>query len=394
MSEASVATAPAVESPAPAQVQAEQPTTQQQSAESYLSDLTASTPSASTMFGAPQQQAAAQGAEQPATEDPRYAEYGLDPKNVAHQRLLQQMSGGSASAEEHSALPSLSDVEAVLLAGITSTQQDSAPAKPTAAGEPQGAAATPNDAAAPDQGNSSFNDGFTWQNVAEAYETLNQAWNADDKELYGKASQALFDRNLHARVAPVLVEYERRIAELSQQIQEIAPHVKNATQEVERQSAYEQVHRAIKFDQAGQPRKGMESFDLMFESPKDGAVVEIDGNKIPATPINKIIAANPWIMKIREEDPNPKVATRKTLWTQYTAAYDLFRKQQSPVKPLTPAVASQLFEAGQQAARTTPIPARQAITAPGATINNPSASAQDNYLAELLASGGANSIFS
>jgi len=338
----------------------------------------------------------------PAAEPPKGLDYAqlasqhsLDPNNAVHRQLLDQLYASSVAAQPGtvSQAPNidLAAFEDVLLAGI---QQ---PAAPPAA--PQPPAAQPPNAAAPNpanpqasvqtQGNpSQYDDGFTWKDETEAYSTLAEAWDKADIPTYQKASQALFARNYFSMSGPIVQPLIEKIKALEQTINEIAPDFRQNKSQARLLQNQEAAYRSIRYDSAGAPRQGFEDFEELFVAPKDNATVKgPDGNAVPATPLNRIVAENPWIANIRVEDPNQDVAARKTFLQMYTAVLRLYRASKQP--PVTPAAARTAFEAGRTAAQTnnSTDTARQLINTPGAPQPpQPLAS----YAQEVIAATGGN----
>lgn len=355
------------QSPAPEPASAAQP--QQQAADggtppaSVESQLPTGEPNVQQPAGTPNQDGApaAAVAEAPKVDLETIArEYGLDLSNQqqrgAAERLLSQQAGAQEARPTEPVVIDTNKLNEALMAGISMPAADPNPVAAAPAQQPPVTAPVPPNANAQPgqpQGNPQdpFGDGFTWKDEKDAMAAFDAAFESRDVEAMGKVQRGLFMRMM----APVVMSFQQKIAELESQLGEVTPEFRQTKQQRQLDESVNVAKQSL--------RAQLPDFDQMFVA-AEGQSIQIDGNQVPATPLNRVIAMNPWIMNIVVEDANPVVSQRKTYAARYEAAYRTWKATSAPI--LTPEAAKTVFTAGQQAAAVSQQnKVRQSITAPG-----------------------------
>ena len=126
---------------------------------------------------------------------------------------------------------------------------------------------------------------------------------------------------------------------------------------------------------------------------EEGPDIEVGGEKFKNTPLNRIVAENPWITQIRVDHKDPATARRATMIARYRAAHSIHAKQ----KPsgIAPETASDLVKAGAtMAARTPTDRVRQSLNAGGGASSAGTAPAKQGYVEGLVNMPGSRSFSS
>lgn len=332
----------------------------------YISSLTQASPESTTQTGnlppsgsVPEQDPALQQS-QSNTIEQIAAEYGLNPNDPKHRQILEKLAptdpqpAAAAASQPQEPVFDISVFESELLNGIIIPEPPSNTATPptTEHAQPVSTAAQP---VAPGpgqtQGNPSdlFNDGFTWNDPSEAYKEKSEAWDSGDLERYQKVDLGIQQRVIAATVPHFVQPLIAELKELRSIVHEIAPDFKKNLANAQLIEAKEHAMNTLAYSKDGKPRPGFENFLDMWKDPEDKATIKIGDEVLPAKPINRIVAQNPWIRNIQDSDPNPVVRQRKTMAMQLMAAYKIYRHES--VKPLTPSAAAEIFDAGRTASQ-------------------------------------------
>lgn len=213
----------------------------------------------------------------------------------------------------------------------------------------QAAAAAKNDgdAAAAGAPTELYNDvGKDWQSEADAFGALNEAWTeAAEKGDFRKVNAvdaAIFTRRFDAvglpRVVAVVSEMLDRFAK--QHLGDVIPAVRQNIEQTRRSNATEFAYQQL------EKTPGFENVrDLTKE--EDGQPVVINGQKFKNTPLNRILAANPDILDIRREHPDPEVADRLTYLARLRMVHRIYGSEQIQREK-----AGKLVKKGEQIAET------------------------------------------
>lgn len=376
--------------PVPEPTSAAQPT--QQTADGAAPPSPAAQSSPGEQPGQPaapttQEAAPAAGQEAPVVDIESIArEYGLDLTNAqqrgAAERLLSQQTTpqGGATPAPAPVIIDVAKLDEVLLAGLTSAPAAPTPAvapppvqPPAGATDPTKPAAAADGTAQPSQpqGNP-IDDGFTWKDERDAMTDFDAAFDKRDIEGMAKVQRGIIMRYM----APVVSAFQAQIAQLEAQLKEVTPEVRQSRQAKQQEEDTLVAQASL--------RAQLPDFDELFADAPNGQTVTINGQTLPATPINRVIAAYPHIMNIRVEDANPRIAQRKTLAAQYEMAYRMYQGMRTP--KLTPEAAKKAFDAGQQAAAVSQQhQTRQVLTAPGTPAP---AARPKGYVSEIMAATG------
>lgn len=159
--------------------------------------------------------------------------------------------------------------------------------------------------------------GASWKTPADAYNALNEAWNKGDLEAVTQVENAMFTRRF-AEVVPQIQEYvQQRVQELlKEQLGDVVPAMRETV------AARKQAE-AIEY--AVEKLSSVKGFEGVAELDKeiDGDPITFNGQEFRNTPMNRILAENPWILSIQERHADPDTAARLTNLARYQAAFKL-----------------------------------------------------------------------
>jgi hypothetical protein len=206
--------------------------------------------------------------------------------------------------------------------------------------------------------------GDAWKTPEDSLSALNEAWAANDLKKVHEVEMARFRRNFDSGIAPQLLNYVNQLLDkrfqgfVEKDLGDIVPEVRRGVTE---RRAAESREFAI-----GELRKaGAEDIEKLFEA-EDGPPITYEGEQFPNTPLNRILAKHPELMRIQETHADPAKAERRTFISRYKLAYQIYKQGAAGVPAAT---AKQLVDAGREAKeRETADRTRQGINAgPGAT---------------------------
>lgn len=258
-------------------------------------------------------------------------EYGIDPETLKGLSVAQIVKKLTEGAQQKPEQPS---TEINWMDGL-----EDAAAKPAAEPEAQpdpAAEAKPDDQ--PDVG-------AAWKSQADAVNDLNDAFAEGNWDKVGDIQNAIFKRQMVGMGMPFIQQMlNKAIEDFRAELGDVVPRVKQTIQQQQVNADRDWVLMSIR----KADKKNPALLDAMFKA-EDGEEIEFNGQQWPATPYNKILAANPWMLKIREHDDNPRIAQRKTIHSRMMAALSRFREMQGG--NLKPEKAKELVEAGAEIER-------------------------------------------
>lgn len=202
--------------------------------------------------------------------------------------------------------------------------------------------------------------GSGWKTQEEAIVSLNEAYAEGDYKRVAEVENAMWKRQFTGMAAPII---QRMHGELQEAIEEIRSQIADVIPDL-RGTVVQKRFEADKSFVIDILRAKPDNTDLMESlfTEQDGPPIEFNGREYENTPYNRILIDNPYLLKIREEDKDPRVATRKTLHTRMEAALQIYRKEREGT--MGPEKAKELVEAGKQiAARNGQDRARQNLNA-------------------------------
>lgn len=259
-------------------------------------------------------------------------EYGIDPETLKGLSMAQIVKKLTESAQQKPEQPS---TEINWMDGL-----EDAAAKPAV--EPE---AQPDPAAAEAKPDDQPDIGAAWKSQADAVNDMNDAFAEGNWEKVGEIQNAIFKRQMFGMGVPFIQQLvNKAIEDFRGELGDVVPRVRQTIQQQQLNADKDWVLTNIRKDS----KKDAALLDAMFKA-EDGKEIEFNGQKWPATPYNEILAANPWMLKIRETDDNPRIAQRKTIHARMMAALSRFREMQGG--NLKPEKAKELVEAGAQMER-------------------------------------------
>jgi hypothetical protein len=188
-----------------------------------------------------------------------------------------------------------------------------------------------------------YNDvGAQWQSPQDAYIALNKAWGdaAETGDYRGVVAteSAMYERRFDAIGMPKVEQLvEARLNKfMEQHFGAIMPSLQQ--QAMERSNA-ENSEFAFSELEGVDGYKDIRSLDQELEGPP----LIVNGEQFRNTPLNRILTENPWIMSIKRENADPKVADRLTYLARLKAAHKIFSGGQ-----ISSQKAKSLVEAGSK----------------------------------------------
>lgn len=279
-------------------------------------------------------------------------EYGLNPKDPAHRKILNDMlKAQKRIADSQDYIQTLKGQKPEpddLLSDFDSLfeSEDEAETPPTKQTHPAAKANAPKDEGdAVDPGQPSpvrFNDiGDNWKGPDDYYQQYSEVW----AEVQRAAEQglkpnwraineldiAMFNRRAHPLIQSLRMQMARELDQIREQIGPVVPHFQQLAAQQRETSAQQQVVTKIMSD----PKIGPVLQEM--RTPNGNGLIDVEGQKVPDTPLNRTLAKNPWIMKIKGGTPE------ETYREQYKAAISMYRQSKQ-----SPTTAKKLVEAGQK----------------------------------------------
>lgn len=192
--------------------------------------------------------------------------------------------------------------------------------------------------------------GANWESQEDSVKDLNEAFAEGQFDKVAEIQNAIFLRQF-AGMGQHMVE-QMLTARLQEFRQELDKQFGDVVPRVQRDIAREQFRgdRDWALDQIRKADKENSALLEALFKEKDGEVVEFNGQEWPATPYNKILAENDWMLNIKVEDGNPRVAQRKTIHKRLSAVLSRFREMQQAGN-LKADKAKELVETGKQIER-------------------------------------------
>jgi len=174
--------------------------------------------------------------------------------------------------------------------------------------------------------------GKGWKAPVDAIRDENAAFESGEFEKVAEIRQAALIRHFNAMVGPHLKDLTTRLAQFEQKYGDVTEQTKKSLETQQRQEDQNFALESVKRDQS----LG-EAIGALFAPAAEGETVEFKGQKFPATPFNKIVVDNPWLLDIQVQDENPRIAVRKTYAARYRAAAKIYQtaNQQDPKKAIS-----------------------------------------------------------
>lgn len=277
-------------------------------------------------------------------------QYGLDPsdpaqartlRRLAHKEMMIQKLQGQGPA--NAAGQPLTEFERSLIEQSKQSKEPGQEAKPPEAAKPT---------AAPPETPLRYGDiGDTWKSPEEAYQQWEEAFNKNDyarmDEIQRAQSVRWFDKDVLPKLGKL---FDFRIQQMIGQFRdkELGSVLQPIKQTLEQRQVADDAEFALRQLES---TEGFDSIRNLLKT-EEGPDIEINGELFKNTPMNRIVADNPWIGNIRVDHADPSTARRLTMIERYRAAHSIQAKQ----KPsgLAPEVASDLVKAGATMASRTP----------------------------------------
>jgi len=319
-----------------------------------------------------------------ADDDPLLLQYakrtGLDPSDpnqrktletiVNKEKYIQQLKAGMAPAAAQADQPQ----------SLTKFEQEQLQAEQNAQAQQTQASEAPK---MPTLGQ--YNDiGAQWQSPNDGYQALSQAWahaqETGDMRPVIQTEAALYERRFDAIGMPKVQQFVQ--AQLHQFLQDRFGDVLPQLQEQARATQLSQAA-----EMAWKDLEGTEGFkDIRsLDQEQEGQPLVVNGEEYRNTPLNRILAENPWIMSIKRDNADPKVSDRLTYLARLKAAYSIHSKGR-----ISNATAKALVSAGsRQEQRKQQDQVRQSLNkggTPSRTLDKGGAKPR-SYVEELMDSG-------
>lgn len=224
--------------------------------------------------------------------------------------------------------------------------------------------------------------GDNWKTPEDSLTALNEAWANNDLGKAHEIEVARLRRNFDSVIAPHLLKHIERMLEtrmkgfVEKDLGDVVPEVRRTINdrrvEEARDFAVEQLRKA-----------GADEIDNLFVT-EQGPPIEFQGQQFPNTPLNRILAKHPEIMRVVESHLDPVKAERMTFVSRYKLAYQI-HKQQGATAGMAPQTAQALVKAGREAGERKPQDrARQGLNAgAGATGVGTDKTASKSYVSDL-----------
>lgn len=279
-------------------------------------------------------------------------------ERMAHKELyIQELKAKQANA---AAIAAPTTGPALMTAFEKELANEKPPAEaggPTPPAQAAASQAQPGQAATPPPPTKYGDVGDDWKTPEESLTALNEAWAENDMTQVHEIERARFRRNFDTDIAPPLINYLTKMVEqkledyYQRQLGDVVP-------EVRRSVADRRIAESAEFALGELRKAGAEDLDTLFVE-EEGPPIEVDGEKFANTPLNRILARHPEILRIQEHHPDPKKAERMTLISRYKLAYQIHKQGGVPAE-----TARKLVEAGREGReRDSQDRARQAINA-------------------------------
>lgn len=216
--------------------------------------------------------------------------------------------------------------------GLRSSQKDAK--QETPAQQP----AAKSEAAAKSEESDVEDAGAKWNSPSDAWTDLNKAWTEGNLEAVSNIEAAIFNRQFGAIAAPQIKNFVQSELQkfFKENLGDVVPQMKQSVAERRHADAKDF---AISQLSAVKGFEGVNELDVKA----DGDPVVFNGAEFDNTPMNRIIAENPWILSIQEKHADPDKAQKLTMMARYRAA---FKVHQAGKVPSTKA--KQLVEAGKK----------------------------------------------
>ena len=192
-----------------------------------------------------------------------------------------------------------------------------------------------------------FNDGFDdWKDASQAEQAINDAYAEGDFKKVADMNAALFARRFRFMAMPSIESaIEKHVNQAlsgfrEKELGDVLPAVRQTMQQ-----QVEQADRDWVLDKLQADPELKETVSQLFRVPEGEEPVEFNGVKYPPTLYNKIVAKNPWLLKIVDTDPNQRVASRKTLHERWRLAAQIAQREAQP--QIDPKKAQELVNNGR-----------------------------------------------
>lgn len=223
-----------------------------------------------------------------------------------------------------------------------------------------------------------------WKSPADPYTALNEAWAASDLNRVAEVENAMFVSR-SAEFVPQLME--RMIPQLLQQVLgkefiETLPEIQEVFRS--RRNSDDAAFAISELKKTPQ----YSDLDKLYEKEGEGEI-EMAGQKVPKTALNRIISENDWIIRIppRDDVKDPRAAARIGYMDRLRAAHRIFKSEQAAKHAIDPKQAQTLVETGRvMEKKAQSDQTRQSLNAgSGATTAGSNQPARQSYVKELIA---------
>lgn len=246
---------------------------------------------------------------------------GLDPNDPGQRKTLNTLVAKEKYIRELQAKLDGTQAGKPAASGLTKFEQEQQAAQDKA--QQEAAAATPASGGEKGPAIGQYDDiGTQWQSPRDAYSALSEAWGeAAASGDYGKVvatEAAIFARRFDNIGVPRVEQLvQQRLDKFMQDnFGSIMPVIQ---QQAAHHSATEAQEFAMGELEATPEYKDIRSLDQEQEGPP----LVVNGEKFRNTPLNRILVENPWIMSIKREHADPKVADRLTYLARLKAAHKI-----------------------------------------------------------------------
>ncbi len=264
------------------------------------------------------------------------SQYGLDSKNPQHRKFLTDLQAATKrNADKDEYIEKLKGGS--LLSDLLADAEPEPETEQAANAKPVQKPEAPKPEM---QGRPKFGDvGDNWQYLEDSQPQLIEAWNKGDHRTAMQIQNALFTRQM-MQFTPVLENFVKHMIE--SQVGPLRPMVEAYGA---RQSQDEGIALARQQVRGLSDGRG-ELFNTMMKPDSEEALV-IDGERLPNSPLNRILQQHPYILDLRVQHDDPKEAARRTALKQYEAAMTVYRHQ---MRTAAPDAAKKLVDAGKKLA--------------------------------------------
>jgi hypothetical protein len=180
----------------------------------------------------------------------------------------------------------------------------------------------------------------SWKNLTEPYTALNQAYADGDFQKAAETDNGLHFQRTLAITVPIVEELvERRIKKLmAEDLGDFVPSARQAAQERKEDEAWDHAKSSL-----------LKHEDFKELAPKlfkaeEGPEIEIAGEKVENSPLNRILKQFPRLLNIKQEHKDPDKARKLTFYSILLEAANIYKEFEK--KGIPPEKAKELMDAG------------------------------------------------